>query len=191
MPEKLTPKTITPSALHDEEPNKIEGLVTETYGKGVELEGDLAPMERGNILHRCFEVLAHRELDIEPLRKATGYDFTEKEYQRVKGAAADHEQFLKKQFSPVSFFREVPVLALNAEGSVMAGFVDLVVETAKGLWIIDHKTDTSEDLEMQFGNYARQLEVYKEAIEKAVPDKKVLGVGINWVKYGKVMIMQV
>jgi len=186
LPSKLTPEAVTPSSLHDEEPKKVKGLITEAYGKGVELEGDLKPMERGNILHRCFEILAQRELGIEPLRKATGYAFTEKEYQGVKSAVADLGKFLEKHFAPVSFTREVPILALNKDGSVVTGVVDLVVETAKGLWILDHKTDASDDLDMKFGDYARQLEAYKEAVEGAMKGKKVVGVGINWVKFGKV-----
>ena len=60
---------------------------------------------------------------------------------------------------------------------------------AQGLWILDHKTDTSDDLDVKFGDYARQLEAYKEAIELAMKGKKVLGVGINWVKYGKLTLL--
>lgn len=190
MPERLTPEAVTPSSLHDEEPKKLKGLVTETYGTGVELEGILEPIERGKLLHRCFEVLAQRELGIEPLRNATEYAFTETECQSVKVAVADFGKFLEKNFSPVSLAREVPILALNKDGSVVSGVVDLIVETARGIWIFDHKTDTSDDIDMNFGNYARQLEAYKESIENAMKGKKVLGVGINWVKNGKVTLSQ-
>lgn len=187
-PSDLTPEAITPSSLHSEVPVKVKGHITEAYGKDLELEGDLEPMERGIILHRCFEVLAQRDLGIEPLGKATGYAFTETEYQGIKGAVADLGKFLEKHFEPVSHAREVPILALNKDGSVVSGVVDLVVETAQGLWILDHKTDTSDDFDMKYGDYARQLQAYTEAIEGAMKGKKVLGVGINWVKYGKVTL---
>lgn len=189
VPSDIVPEAVTPSSMHDGEPVKVTGLVTTKYGKGIELEGDLEPMERGNILHRCFEVLGQREIGIEPLRKATGYAFTEKEYQGVKEAVADLGKHLEKHFSPVSLSREVPILALNKEGSVVSGVVDFVVETAQGLWILDHKTDTSDDLDMKFGDYARQLQAYTEAVQGAMEGKKVLGVGINWVKYGKLMTL--
>ena len=186
MPEKLTPEAVTPSGMHGEEPKKVTGLVTESYGAGVELTGDLEPMERGNILHRCFEVLGQRELGREQLGKAAGYAFTEAEYDQVKKAATDFGSWLKGKIAPRSVHRELPFLTLNENESVVSGVMDLVVETDGGFWIIDHKTDTSEDLDAKFAEYYAQLEAYADALRSAMKGKKVLGLAINWVKYGKV-----
>ncbi len=66
--------------------------------------------------------------------------------------------------------------------------MDLLVETQEGLWIIDHKTDTSDDLETTFAQYYPQLQAYQKTVENAQSGRKVLGVCINWVRYGKVMM---
>jgi ATP-dependent exoDNAse (exonuclease V) beta subunit len=136
-------------------------------------------------------VLPQKEIYIEAMKKAVGYAFNEKEYNGIKHAIADLGSFINKQFFPVAVSREVPLLVLNGEGSVVSGVIDLLIETDKGLWILDHKTDTAEDLEAQFGVYVDQLQAYKEAVEKAMKGKKVLGEGINWVRYGKLTLLEV
>ena len=188
MPEGLTPEAITPSSMHIEEPEKVKGLELHPYGDGLELSGGLAPMERGNILHRCFEVLPQRGLKIEVLRSAVGYALTEEEHANINKAVAAFEDFVRKHWAPIEISREIPILVLNDKGSVVSGVIDLLIETDKGFWIIDHKTDSEDDLEARFGRYLGQLQAYKEAVEKARDGKKVLGVGINWIKYGKVMM---
>ncbi len=186
LPQKLTPEAVTPSAMHGAEPKPIDGLKTETYGTGVELTGDLAPMARGLVLHRCFEVLSGRTLTCEQLGRATGYAFSATEHADAAKAVADFSSWLSAKFAPTNIERETPILALNSEGSVVSGVIDLLIETREGFWIIDHKTDTSEDLKATFAGYYPQLEAYREAVEKAAMGRKVLGLGINWVKYGKV-----
>jgi ATP-dependent exoDNAse (exonuclease V) beta subunit len=181
MPEKLTPEAVTPSSMHGEEGGKVTVIITETYGAGVELTGDLAPMERGVILHRCFEIMGGRDVSIEVARKGTGYDLSEQEYQSVKKSVAELDAWITKKFTPLTVQREVPILALNNEKSVVSGVVDLLVETKEGLWIIDHKTDTSEDLEATFAQYYPQLMAYRDAVSAAMPGQKVLGMGVNWV----------
>jgi hypothetical protein len=64
-----------------------------------------------------------------------------------------------------------------------------LVETAAGFWIIDHKSDQTENLALRFARYLPQLECYAEAITAARPDKPVLGVGINWLSSGSVSIL--
>jgi len=49
----------------------------------------------------------------------------------------------------------------------MQGWIDLLVETADGYVIIDHKSYPGTDNEERVKEYAPQLRAYKEAVEKA------------------------
>ena len=90
-------------------------------------------------------------------------------------------------YAPLALEREVPILFLDEKGSVVNGFIDLLVETEQGFWIIDHKSDRVEDPEEKFNHYLPQLRCYAKAVAKARPDKPVLGVAINWIVRGEVM----
>jgi len=188
LPENLTPEAVTPSSLHDENAVRTEGVVTDSYGAGVELTEKLEPTKQGLILHRCFEIMGSRKLSADAVKNFIGYGFTDQEFEAVSKAVVEFDAWFRNRFSPIDIAREVPMLALNSEGSVVSGAIDLFVETDKGLWIIDHKTDASEDLELLFARYQPQLRAYSDAVRMARPDKKILGMGINWIRYGKVMM---
>ncbi len=81
----------------------------------------------------------------------------------------------------------MPILFLDEKGSVVNGFIDLLVETEQGFWIIDHKSDRVEDPEEKFNNHLPQLRCYAEVVAKARPDNPVLGGAINWIVRGEVM----
>jgi ATP-dependent exoDNAse (exonuclease V) beta subunit len=66
---------------------------------------------------------------------------------------------------------------------------DLLVETADGTWILDHKSDQVEDAGAAFAKYRPQLEAYREALE--AQGVRVAGVGVNWVRSGKVVMRRV
>ena len=70
---------------------------------------------------------------------------------------------------PTSVQREWPLLHVDASGTVVSGLADLIVHTAEGAWIIDHKSDQVEDPVEAFLKYAPQLEAYREAVEAAGP----------------------
>ena len=71
-------------------------------------------------------------------------------------------------------------------GTTVAGSIDLLIETDKGFWIIDHNSDRTEDFDAIFSSYLLQLMDYANAVAKVRSDKKVLGVGINRVSFGDV-----
>lgn len=82
--------------------------------------------------------------------------------------------------------RERPILALDEQGTVVSGTADLIVETSEGLWVIDHKPDQVDDPEAAFINYRPQLEPYANSLTNA--GKQVLGLGINWIRRGEVVL---
>ncbi len=82
--------------------------------------------------------------------------------------------------------REKPVLALDQLGSVMSGMFDLIVETPAGLWEIDHKSDQGDDTVQAFAVCRARFESYATVLAKR--GNVVLGMAINWVRRGEVML---
>ena len=188
LPEALTPEFITPSALaHEAPPQKSpKAPPVETYGKTLALGLDLPPAERGVLLHRCFEALgAHPDVAAR-LDEATGHAFTDAQREALATAANGFETWLRDTLAPASVLREVPFLAANRAGSVISGVMDLLMETDDGFWIIDHKSDETDDPAERFATYREQLAAYAQAVALARPDKPVRGVGIHWIARGAV-----
>ncbi len=190
MPEGLTPDSITPSGQHDEACTATGNTKAHEYGQPLTLEMDLSAVDRGTFLHRCFEIASGAHEKMSMIKPATDTEVTEQQLEAIYMSIAAFDRWLEESLSPVQVRKEVPILALNGSGSVMSGYVDLLVETAEGCWIIDHKSDVSDDLDAKFAYYLPQLTCYAEAVRKACPNKPVLGVAVNWVTYGKVILLR-
>ncbi|HUF85189.1 MAG TPA: UvrD-helicase domain-containing protein [Acidimicrobiia bacterium] len=68
------------------------------------------------------------------------------------------------------FWREVPV-ATTVAGTTVEGFVDLLVETAEGLVVVDYKTDAApgdEELDALMAKYRVQGATYALALERVL-----------------------
>lgn len=66
-------------------------------------------------------------------------------------------------------WKEVPIVA-TLDGRVVEGFIDLLVDAADGLVVIDYKTDTVRspaDVEAKTAHYAPQLRAYARAVASA------------------------
>ena len=63
---------------------------------------------------------------------------------------------------------EVPIVASDNSGSVISGTIDLLIETIGGYWIIDHKSDETDDREDRFARYLPQLDCYKRAVSEGM-----------------------
>ena len=87
-----------------------------------------------------------------------------------------------------SLVRELPLHVLDENSSVVFGTVDLVVEIDDGIWIIDHKSDQIDDPEAALSNYLPQLECYAKSMSSM--GCKVLGVAINWIRRGEVVLVR-
>ena len=69
----------------------------------------------------------------------------------------------------------------------------MIVETADGLWVVDHKSDqvtTPEKMNERFAAYCPQLRCYLDILKMARPDKPVKGFIINWASFGKVSVVK-
>jgi ATP-dependent helicase/nuclease subunit A len=66
-------------------------------------------------------------------------------------------------------WKEVPIVA-ELGGRVVEGFIDLIVETADGLLIVDYKTDTARtaaDIQAKTQHYTPQIRAYAQALALA------------------------
>ena len=191
LPANLTPETVTPSLLHGEPGDaSIAGLLQEeTYGSPLETVLEVVAADRGILLHRCFEVLGALTGRMDLLEKGTGVAIEMKVSKRLESAVADFERWLVGRFEPLRVVREVPLLGLDGRGSVVSGILDLLVETAEGYWILDHKSDVTDDRSARFEVYLPQLRCYADLVGKAFPGKPVQGVAIHWISYGKVNLL--
>ena len=187
VPEMLTPDSRTPSKA--DTVTDIEGgtgLVVERYGQGLEVEIGLTGKGLGTFIHRCFEVLGPEPDLKERIPQITGVEIEPGELQKIAIAVREFESWLVDHLDSSSVLREWPILALDEQGTVVSGTADLIVETPRGLWVIDHKSDRVDDPEAAFITYRPQLETYAKSLANA--GKQVLGTGINWIRRGVVVL---
>ena len=93
---------------------------------------------------------------------------------------------MKKALGVSEIGREVPLLALDNNGSVVSGAVDVLASTSQGYWIIDYKSDETEDKEARFRMYIPQLLAYAEALRKNMDSNFVCGIAIFWINSGEI-----
>jgi ATP-dependent helicase/nuclease subunit A len=188
-PDALTPDQIAPSTLHSEVISLPAPIRTASYGQPFEVDLPGNATERGNLLHRAFEVLyGHLERRV-LLPRATGVDLPEDAVDAICTAVTQFEAWLTRELQPVAVRTEVPFVAVNERGSTVHGAIDLFVETEGGVWIIDHKSDQTEDREARFKMYWPQIEAYADAVKRAGV-LSVRGVAVNWISAGEAMLME-
>ncbi len=185
LPQGLTPEMVRPS-LHGDEISAADlDIQTEVYAEGIELDSDLPANEQGTLLHRCFELLDHLDSG-EALKRATTTELSGEQFGQLKNNSSAFYCHLEQRLGEQTRQHEVSILATNEQGSVINGFIDLLVETAEGFWIVDHKSDRTDDRVTRFREHLPQLLTYLSAISKLRPEKPVLGVAINWISAGEV-----
>jgi ATP-dependent exoDNAse (exonuclease V) beta subunit len=197
MPQSLTPEAVRPS-VHDEEQDdgtdkaetevaSLAELQEHAYAKPLDIDIDLPPTDLGTLLHRAFEIMQF-DCSHTKLNRATRFSFTPEQYNALHQQSAAFYTWVQNKFNPEYLHAEASILATDNNGSVISGYIDLLIETKEGYWIIDHKTDNTDNLEARFAYYLPQLQMYADSIRQQCPDKPVLGVGVNWVRDGVVIL---
>ncbi|HNS91273.1 MAG TPA: PD-(D/E)XK nuclease family protein, partial [Deltaproteobacteria bacterium] len=187
----LTPEAVSPSSLHDLEARPCIGLRRVRYGDPLDIAIGADSLERGTILHRCFEVGLAGARRLGTFFGSLCPDLGEIERERISRSIEAFRTGIESELSPAGVSVEVPLLGLDDKGSVVSGIADMVVETDKGFWIVDHKSDQAEDLQALFSFYLPQLRCYADIVGKAHPEKPVCGVAINWISHGELMILPI
>ncbi|HNS91288.1 MAG TPA: PD-(D/E)XK nuclease family protein, partial [Deltaproteobacteria bacterium] len=188
-PQDLTPEAVSPSSLHDPESRPCPGLRRVRYGDPLDIAVGADSLQRGTILHRCFEVGLAGARRLNTVFESLCPDLGEVERERVSRSIEAFRDGIETGLSPAGVSVQVPVLGLDEKGSVVSGIADMVVETDKGIWIVDHKSDQVEDLQTLFSFYLPQLRCYADIVGKARPGKPVIGVAINWISHGELMML--
>ncbi len=188
LPTTLTPETVRPSLHENDADSEQLELTTAAYSNPLGFELDMPGNDQGTLFHRCFEVLDDSHCR-DTLNQATGFDFSPEQFSSLQQHISKFTDWIDEYFRPVNIHKEASVLALDDHGSVINGFIDLLVETTEGYWIIDHKSDRTDDTLKRFAEHLPQLLTYRDAIEKTCPDKQVIGVGINWIFPGEISLL--
>jgi len=189
-PKGLTPDSRTPSALVLAAPAAASADVTvATYGAPLSVEVGLGGTQLGTFLHRAFEVLGARPDLTARLPEITGVAASAPEVEKIAAAVARFEAWVVETLKPQSVQREWPLLSVDAAGTVVSGMADLIVHTAQGAWIVDHKSDAIDDPLQGFLKYEGQLQAYAQAVEAA--GTRVAGTAINWIRRGEVVMQRV
>ena len=187
VPDGLVLDSVVPSGLDGIPSSETarQPLESIRYHEGLELEIELSGTALGTFLHRCFEVLGVNAELAAQISAITGVEISDGDASSIINSVASFERWMTDHFSAKAVHRELPLLGLDDNGSVVSGTADLVLETEGGVWIIDHKSDQIDDPEMAFDHYRPQLECYSNLLQSM--GHKVLGLGINWIQRGEVV----
>ena len=114
---------------------------------------------------------------------AAGYDFSDGQKLLLQQSVTAFEQWCTVTFGEHTQHKEIPVTYQSDEGTIVSGFIDLLIETDAGYWIIDHKTHKADDPDQEFCEHVQQLQAYKKGIEQQGDNNIVLGLGcIGWLR---------
>ena len=184
LPENLTPVFLTPSSLHDLETVQ-EPMVVQTvqFGKPIELTLS-SSAARGLIVHRAIELIG-QQVPPDQACSAMGLSQKDPDWQTLQSTTELFMQAISTRFQPTGLHWEVPIVAENKAGNFISGTIDLLVETRDGYWIVDHKSDQTDEREGRFMRYLPQLDCYAKALVEGM-GYRVVGVAIHWVGYGEI-----
>lgn len=188
MPYHVAPESIRPSLLEPVSDIPFSTASVEVYAPPLQIDLDLPANIAGTLLHHCFELHGHLT-DVNRLRQITEHARLDDQFLAIQSHVELFNRHLITTFGLATLRHEVAVLAKDDSGSVINGLIDLLVETAEEFWIIDHKSDTTDDRQSQFHHHLPQLRLYQQVLEKVRQDKPVAGVGINWIRYGEITVL--
>ncbi|MDZ7841696.1 MAG: UvrD-helicase domain-containing protein [Gammaproteobacteria bacterium] len=186
-PALLTPDSITPSGFDAGQPGTTgHRPAVERYGDSLDLDVGITGADLGTFLHHCFELPSPDADQIDRLARRADAVVERRAAEQIAASAARFYRWLEARFTIQRIERELPLLGLDASGSVVSGTADLVIETVDGVWIIDHKSDRIDDPAAAFEYYLPQLDAYAAVLSDA--GKNVQGLGINWVRRAEIAI---
>jgi hypothetical protein len=91
---------------------------------------------------------------------------------------------------PIYALQNNPLIAMNAEGSVVSGVADLMIQSSSELCIVDHKSARSTVLDTAFSTFVPQLLANSDVLTDYFGDQYSVIVGVSWTYHGKVWIFK-
>ena len=181
--EKL-PALIVPSAALPAEEAKVDGLVN--IGAPLTITGSPEMDRVGQAVHGAIalEMIHPNHPDAVVAARRLIDNFGLAAHISLDDAATCAKVFrqqIVEKFQPEATWVEHPVEHLRENGQAVRGWIDLLMKTAEGWVIVDHKAHRGKDreLEKEAMKYSGQLLAYKEAVEAAT-EEKVLGCYIHF-----------
>jgi ATP-dependent helicase/nuclease subunit A len=176
--EKLTLRLV-PSALPQCETARIGNVIE--LGERLEISGEYDPVTLGSAMHAVIATTIAGQ-------QATGRVLRDYGLENTLSAATADEcarRFLTAvtaHFQPVRLLAEYPIHYTNDRGQIISGWIDLLVETAQGYVLIDHKASPRgrSDWEAIALGYSGQLNAYADGIAQ-VTGRPVIG---RWIHFG-------
>ncbi len=185
------PLQIAPSSLEEKLSTGSLEISIKKYGSQVNLSKmKMAATDLGTLLHHSYHALLADKKMKERLFNALETKLSTEVLNQVVTQVDEFEKYAKEHLAIENIQCEVPILGNTTEGSIVSGSIDLLLETKDGYWIIDHKSDQVEDegFTAQFIHHYPQLMAY---VKYTKLDKPILGVGINWIRYGMISLKDI
>jgi ATP-dependent helicase/nuclease subunit A len=143
-------------------------------GARVTLRGKCDEAQLGDMLHAILaaEMIQPSHANREATAARILKGFNVESIVNVQDALAMVDRFQKKlveRFHPKSVLVEVPFEYVNEAGQRIAGFMDLLLETAAGWIVIDHKSfpEARKYWEAKALSYSGQLKFYRDALKSS------------------------
>ena len=173
------PMRLNPSAIAPSDTATVGQIIT--LGERLIIEGDYDPAALGTALHAVIATLLLGQTDIARVLQDHGMENT-----LALAAATESANRLltviRERFDPISIYSEYPIHYTNEGGQIISGWIDLLLETAAGFVLIDHKASprARSDWEEIALGYSGQLGAYAQGITLAT-GKPVVG---QWIHFG-------
>ncbi|MEZ5571090.1 MAG: UvrD-helicase domain-containing protein [Halioglobus sp.] len=178
LSEKL-PLRLSPSAIEPNASATVGEIIA--LGDRLEIEGEYDPAALGSALHAVIATTLLGQKDTARVLRDHGMEKT------LSVAMADKcaERLLatiEQRFKPLNVYAEYPIHYTNDNGQIVSGWIDLLLETAEGFVLIDHKASprARSDWEEIALGYSGQLEAYAEGVVRGT-GKPVVS---RWVHFG-------
>jgi ATP-dependent exoDNAse (exonuclease V) beta subunit len=173
------PLRLSPSSFPAIETAHIGEIIE--LGERLEITGDYDTTAMGSALHAVIAAAVMGQQATARILRDHGMENT------ISVAMADEcsrrlLNAIKERFKPINLHAEYPVHYTNEWGQVISGWIDLLVETAEGFVLIDHKASprARSDWEEIALGYSGQLGAYA----KGVVNVTGRPVASRWIHFG-------
>ena len=175
------PARVAPSSLKTAK--DVQVCILEDFQAGMKLRGNPSMDRVGNAIHGYLGMEAwpdKEEQGLEKVRRLLQGHGVEGSLdpEEVLEAGGRLMSFLEKRWPGARVYKEWPMFLRNQEGQRFQGWIDLLLETPEGFVIVDHKSYPGPDPVAHAREYAPQLSLYREAVERAT-GKPVIGTLIH------------
>lgn len=175
-----SPARVSPSKLAEEgfDSSTVRTEVVERFPSGIPIKGNAEMDLLGNAVHAylgtdCTTLLPEeRILRAEDILKRWGVSGLI-EAEALVEAGSRLQAYLEVSYPGATVRSEWPITLRNSKGQLFQGWIDLLLETAEGFVILDHKSFPGPEAKERVRKHAPQLRLYREAVEKATGRKVV------------------